>query len=345
VSFILINRAKSILKSKLYREKIPFSLSNNFRELNPGYYSLMLESLKKYHYTEERGYNENYLDTKHGKKSLQDTIYNRIEEVRHRIIPWLESCRPLSNLNIIEVGSGSGTGTIALAEQAKSVIALDIDSEILKVCEDRCKILHLENIEYHCMELSNYSYNNSDNLDAIIFYASLEHMTLKQRISALRTAWEILPIGGLIIIIDTPNCLFFYDGHTSGLPFHHWISDELAYRYVEVNPNSIFRSELFLDQLNNAKMDEFISWGRSVSYHDLEVSTKKSINSLNFLDSLSSYENKKYYNEKKLLTLSRKIRFKKESVTDRYIKLMSEYQPQIDPAFFSPYLNIILEKH
>ena len=304
---------------------------------------LLLES--RYHYTEERGYNENYLDTKHGKKSLQDTIYNRIEEVRHRIIPWLESCRPLSNLNIIEVGSGSGTGTIALAEQAKSVIALDIDSEILKVCEDRCKILHLENIEYHCMELSNYSYNNSDNLDAIIFYASLEHMTLKQRISALRTAWEILPIGGLIIIIDTPNCLFFYDGHTSGLPFHHWISDELAYRYVEVNPNSIFRSELFLDQLNNAKMDEFISWGRSVSYHDLEVSTKKSINSLNFLDSLSSYENKKYYNEKKLLTLSRKIRFKKESVTDRYIKLMSEYQPQIDPAFFSPYLNIILEKH
>ena len=344
MSFILINRVKSNLKSKLYRKKIPISLSNNFKELNPGYYSLMLESLKKYHYTEERGFNENYLDTKHGKKSLQDTIYNRMEEVRHRIIPWLESCRPLSNLNIIEVGSGSGTGTIALAEQVKSVIALDIDSEILKVCEDRCKILHLENVEYHCMELSNYS-NNNDNLDAIIFYASLEHMTLKQRITALRTAWKILPMGGMIIIVDTPNTLFFYDGHTSGLPFHHWISDELAYRYVEFNPNSIFQSEKYTNELIDLKINEFVSWGRSLSYHDFEVSFNKSIESIKILNSLSNYENEIYYIENQIFSFLRKIRFQKEPIADRYIDLMSEYKPQINPALFRPYINIILEKN
>jgi S-adenosylmethionine-dependent methyltransferase len=309
-----------------------------------------MESLSINHFTDERGYEKHYLNSEHGKKSLQDLIYNRFEETRHRIIPWIDSVRNLSNLNIIEVGCGSGTGTGAFAEQVKSIIALDIDANILKVCQDRCKLLSLENVKYYCMEISDYanileSENNSNKIDAIIFYATLEHMTLKHRVLALETAWEILPIGGLIIIIDTPNCLFFYDGHTSGLPFHHWISDELAYRYVEVNPNSIFQSEYFLNQLNNTKMDEFISWGRGVSYHDLEVSIKKSINSLNFLDSLSSYENKKYYNEKKLITLSRKIRLQKESVTDRYIKLMSEYQPQIDPAFFRPYLNIILEKN
>ena len=324
---------------------MPYSLSKKFKKLNSNYYPVMVESLNNYHFTEARGYSSDYLDSDHGKESLEDILYNRFKEARERIIPWLDSTRKLSNLNIIEVGCGSGTGTIPFAEQVNSVIALDIDPEILKVCKDRCELLNIQNVDYHCMELGEYVQSVNANIDAVIFYATLEQMPIDQRVSALKSAWEILPIGGLIIIIDTPNCLFFYDGHTSGLPFHHWISDELAYRYVEVNPNSIFRSELFLDQLNNAKMDEFISWGRSVSYHDLEVSTKKSINSLNFLDSLSSYENKKYYNEKKLLTLSRKIRFKKESVTDRYIKLMSEYQPQIDPAFFSPYLNIILEKH
>ena len=48
--------------------------------------------------------------------------------------------------------------------------------------------------------------------------------------------------------------------------------------------------------------------------------------------------------KKKIISLSKKARFQKESITDRYINLMSEYQPDIDPSFFRPYLNIILEK-
>lgn len=350
VKGVWIDRIKTNLKSKLFREKIPSGLSKRFREMPPDYYQNMVESLSINHFTNSRGYDKDYLDSEHGKKSTQDILYNRFQFTRNRIIPWVDSIRRLSNLNIIEVGCGTGPGTSAFAEQVESIIALDIDENILKVCQDRCKILSLDNVQYYSMGLPDYyniikSKNNNKKIDAIVFYATLEHMTLKHRILALRTAWEILPIGGLIIILDTPNCLFFYDGHTSGLPFHHWISDELAYRYIEINPNSIFQSESFLVELNNAKMDEFISWGRSVSYHDLEVSMKKSINSFNFMESLSSYEDKQYYYEKKIVSIFKKIRFQKESFTDRYIKLMSEYQPKIDPAFFRPYLNIIIQKN
>ena len=200
VPSIWINRAKSNLKSKLFRKKIPYSLSKRFRDMNHDYHPKMMKSLSINHFSDERGYDQIYLNSEHGKKSLQDLIYNRFEETRHRIIPWIDSVRSLSNLNIIEVGCGSGTGTSAFAEQVESIIALDIDANILKVCQDRCKLLSLENVKYYCMEISDYanileSENNSNTIDAIIFYATLEHMTLKHRVLALETAWEILPIG------------------------------------------------------------------------------------------------------------------------------------------------------
>ena len=323
---------------------MPYSLSKKFKKLNSNYYPVMVESLNNYHFTEARGYSSDYLDSDHGKKSLEDLLYNRFKEARERIIPWLDSARKLSNLNIIEVGCGSGTGTSPFAEQVNSVIALDIDPEILKVCKDRCELLNIQNVDYHCMELGEYVQSVNANIDAVIFYATLEQMPIDQRVSALKSAWEILPIGGLIIIIDTPNCLFFYDGHTSGLPFHHWITDELAYRYVEVMPSSIFRSEQFDGEITKSKMDEFIGWGRSISYHDLEISFKKLNSSFKILKSLSSYENEIYFYENKLTSIYRKIRFKNESVTDRYMNLMIEYQPEINPSFFHPYLNIIIEK-
>jgi ubiquinone/menaquinone biosynthesis C-methylase UbiE len=345
----LVNRFKSKLKENIFRNKIPRILSDKFKNITSDYEIKMMESLSKNHFTIERGYEKKYLNSRHGKKALQDSIFTRSEDTRKRIIPWLNSVKSLSDLNIIEVGCGSGTGTSAFAEQVKSVIAIDIDKSILKVCQDRCKLMNLKNVKFYNMEISDYAMaqrlkSNNKSIDAVIFYATLEHMNLDKRISALETAWEILPNGGLIIILDTPNSLFFHDGHTSGLPFHHWISDELAYKYVKLNPKSIFHSKNFLDSSNSAKMDEFISWGRSVSYHDLEVSTKKSIGSLNFLESLSNFEDKKFYYEKKIISLSKKARFQKESITDRYINLMSEYQPDIDPSFFRPYLNIILEK-
>ena len=100
----------------------------------------------------------------------------------------------------------------AFAEQVKSMIALDIDKSIVEVCRDRCEILGLDNIEYFSCGLVEYAStkNKVDSVDAIIFYATLEHMSLIDRIQSIEMAWKILKKGGLIIILDTPNCLFFF---------------------------------------------------------------------------------------------------------------------------------------
>ena len=60
------------------------------------------------------------------------------------------------------------------------MIALDIDKSIVEVCRDRCEILGLDNIEYFSCGLLEYASikNKDDSIDAIIFYATLEHMSL-----------------------------------------------------------------------------------------------------------------------------------------------------------------------
>ena len=81
-----------------------------------------------------------------------------------------------------------------------------------------------------------------------------------------------------------------------------------------------------------------------MSYHDLEVSLKRPLNQIFFEESLFSYESRKYHIENTLLNVSRKIRFKKKSIAERYIDLISEFQPQINKALFQPYLNIVIKK-
>ncbi len=342
----MLNKFKSKLKSFFFRSKIPDNISKNFRNLPENYYKVLEKSLIENHFTKSRGYNSEYIDTNHGQKAIKDLIYERFFFSRNKVIPWISSIGNLSNFNVIDVGCGSGPGTSAFAEQVKSMIALDIDKSIVEVCRDRCEILGLDNIEYFSCGLLEYASikNKDDSIDAIIFYATLEHMSLIDRIHSLEMAWKILKKGGLIIILDTPNCLFFHDGHTSGLPFHHWISDELAYRYVQINNNSVFNGKSFISEPNEKKIKEFIGWGRSMSYHDLEVSLRRPLNQIFFEESLFSYENRKYHIESILLNISRQIRFKKKSIAQRYIDLISEYQPQINKALFQPYLNIVIKK-
>jgi hypothetical protein len=61
--------------------------------------------------------------------------------------------------------------------------------------------------------------------DYIIFYASLEHMTIEERMSAMRATWGMLSDGDLWCVIETPNRLWYHDGHTSLLPFYMWLPE------------------------------------------------------------------------------------------------------------------------
>lgn len=105
--------------------------------------------------------------------------------------------------------------------------------------------------------------------DLVVFPASLEHMTLEERLEAIRTTWEMLPTGGLWCLLETPNRLWFFDQHTSRLPFFHWLPDDLALLYAQHSPRLSFRAKFGTP--DGAAWLDLARAGRGVSFHELEV--------------------------------------------------------------------------
>src|SRR5262249_51650046 len=104
--------------------------------------------------------------------------------------------------------------------------------------------------------------------DFIIFFASLEHMLLEDRLRAMQRTWAMLPGGGLWCVTDTPNRLWYFDTHTALMPFFHWLRDELARTYGRFSDRPSIR-RWGHDQ--SRPTVEFLQLGRGVSFHEFEL--------------------------------------------------------------------------
>ena len=153
---------------------------------------------------------DNYLNRGDTKKKLSQFEYQsaikgqlteRLAYNRTRIVPWLSKIKPLAGCNILEIGCGTGISTLALTEQGANVVGVDVDEGALKVAKDRLTIAGYEP-NVHCVNGDDIqSHFRDQHFDFIIYYAVLEHMTVKERLASLEQAWEML--GFLMISLFT----------------------------------------------------------------------------------------------------------------------------------------------
>jgi 2-polyprenyl-3-methyl-5-hydroxy-6-metoxy-1,4-benzoquinol methylase len=161
---------------------------------------------------------------------LDAALAGALIEDRYANVPWLDAAYPLDGARILEIGCGTGESTLALAEQGAVVTGLDVDEAALSVGRERLKLYGLEadlrlgNAANVASELPGQTF------DMVIFFASLEHMTLQERFAAMEQTWGMLKPGGVWVVVEAPNRLWFWDGHTSMENFYNWLPDELAAR-------------------------------------------------------------------------------------------------------------------
>ena len=146
-------------------------------------------------------------------------------------------------------------------------MGIDIHKESIEVAKLRAEIygLNIRFQEYSSVDIDEIN----ESFDAIILYATLEHLTVEERIETLKKCEKILNKGGYLIIIEAPNRLWYFDSHTSELPFFQWLPDNLAYLYSKHSPKVTFR-ENYLDN-NYKELIGFLRRGRGVSYHEFEL--------------------------------------------------------------------------
>ena len=210
---------------------------------------------------------------------VSEHIEGRIFVDRIRVVPWLSKNINLNNLSILEIGCGTGSSSITLAEQGSNVTGIDIHKESLEIAKLRADLYGL-NIKF--LEVSSINIDELEqDFDAIILYATLEHLTVEERLDTLKKCKNTLKKGGYLITIEAPNRLWYFDSHTSELPFFQWLPDNLAYKYSKYSPKQSFSNNYLDNEYYN--FTSFLRRGRGVSYHEFELV----FNDLSELDILS----------------------------------------------------------
>jgi S-adenosylmethionine-dependent methyltransferase len=273
---------------------------------------------------------KDYLATEWGQQDLQDHLFNRLRRDRDEVIPWFDGSRRLRGSRVLEIGCGTGCSTVALAEQGAEVVAIDIDEPSLAVAERRCEVYELDVAFRHANAVEIGTLFRDVLFHLIVFYATLEHMTHRERILALRSAWELLPKGGLLCIVETPNRLWYFDQHTSRLPFFHWLPDDLAFEYSRYSSRPYY-SGLYDNYDDEQQRLHFLRRGRGASFHELELAIAP-VEQLNVQSSLAMH------------LAGRGIRPPVAPQADRYQSLLQEICPSIHSGFFERNLDLILLK-
>jgi 2-polyprenyl-3-methyl-5-hydroxy-6-metoxy-1,4-benzoquinol methylase len=198
--------------------------------------------------------------------ALEIEIQERPFWFRTRYVPWIESVMPLLGKSVLEVGTGTGTSMVPVAECGATVCGVDLNRAGLDVAHLRARLHGVGNL------VATYALNGEEigeaftrqRFDLVVYFASLEHMTHAERMKSLKAAWELVHPGGYLSVCDAPNRLWFHDIHTAGQNFYHWLPDELAVAYAPRTPRPEFNSAV-MDTVGLAR------WGRGVSFHDFEV--------------------------------------------------------------------------
>jgi 2-polyprenyl-3-methyl-5-hydroxy-6-metoxy-1,4-benzoquinol methylase len=329
-------------KQLIYRAiapKVPQHLANNFKTPSSSNSEHMAEYLAKHYFSktisDQPDVVKTYLASEEGAVDMSNQSSQRLQRFRSAIIPWLDDAKPLAGARILEIGCGTGSSTVAMAEQGAIVTGVDIDEASLKVARERCSQYGVD-AEFHQANATELSSKFAgEKFDFIIYFACLEHMTHEERMSAMKNTWDMLPSGAFWCVIETPNRIWFYDHHTARLPFYMWLPDDLAYKYAKHSPRKSFNSA-FNDDSEESFL-HFLRAGRGVSYHEFDLTMGIS-EELDVVSSLASFNQ----GQSKIWEYVRKL---SRSRNSQYEAFLRKVCPNMHPGFLDAALDLIIRKN
>ncbi len=306
---------------KVNKETIPAKIKSNFIKIDENGFKKIENSLETNFFKGWR--KKEYFSDEIFDNELKTQLYSRLDRNRFYYIPWICKNIDLKGKRILEIGCGTGSSTVALAEQKANVTGIDLDEDSLKVAKDRMDVYGLK-AEFICANANDvFDSLRDQKFDIIIFYASLEHMDYNERIDALKKYYSILEKNSFLIVIETPNRLWYFDEHTSLLPYFNWLPDRLAYDYAKFSKRNNF-SNLYND-FSEKNFEHFLRRGRGVSYHEFQIAFEVDIKDIKVVSHLKSF-------------------FLPFSTEYRFFKILKSITPYVSEGFFYPFLNIIIRK-
>lgn len=265
-------------------------------------------------------------------------LFGRMEIVHDKFIPWICGAIPnLSDCIVLEIGCGNASVTVPIAQSCKHVVAFDLPGPNYHIAERRLQLLNIHNVSLSIRNtdwINEYSKDPLElfgNVDVILCHAVLEHLTIKERLCFLRAAWDHLPIGGHLIVIETHNRLYWYDWHSSLMPFFDQLPDDLAHLWLTQSKRASIPSNIKannISELDKINKDGLYRFGRGCSYHEFHIAI-----------GAESFKNVEPW-----IIDRRSYPGWNHEYVDVLKKQLGEVTPPVHPSFGQPSLDIILRK-
>lgn len=165
--------------------------------------------------------------------------------VRRRLETLIARFDTLQGKRILDVGAGGGSSSLMLMDLgAAQVFGVEPDAGLVELARLRAADEGLaERATFlHVLDTSRLPLAD-DLVDVVIFNAVIEHIPPALRTAILQEAWRCLQPGGLLIICETPNRAFPFDGHTTHLPLVPWLPLPLAFALARAFSRSVARGQ------------------------------------------------------------------------------------------------------
>ncbi len=209
---------------------------------------------------------------------MTEEIYRRVDRFHDALIPWISRVCDLNHATVLEIGSGTGSSTLAFAPYVKHIHCYEIESSTTEIAKARLGFFGISNVTFAETLFNNDCsfVKEGGKADLILLVAVLEHVHFHEFQTILKDAYDALKPGGVILIAETPNRLSMNDYHTSWIPFFQWLPPEVADRYAHYAPRTQFKYEMDAFAARNeigtsSHREHVVRWGRGVSYHDFEL--------------------------------------------------------------------------
>jgi S-adenosylmethionine-dependent methyltransferase len=326
---------KRFLRRLAYASLVPASLSRNQRLLTDSQLKELEQALRRNYFSQPLNYfavsPEAYLATEDGSADLSNHMLGRLSTDRERVIPWLNDAKALKGTRVLEIGCGTGASTVALTEQGAIVTAVDVNAGNVEAARARLDLygLSADFVVANATEL--HQRFSPGSFDLIVFFATLEHLTYGERMTAMRGTWSMLKGGQLWAVVETPNRLWWFDDHTSCLPFYHWLPDELALDYAPYSERQ-FMKEYRDAPRNEATSLDLARRGRGVSFHEFDLTMGRDVNVVSALDP--------YLRRKNSVIRARWL----ASADRKACAFLRSRGPLVHEGFYQPYLDLIIAK-
>jgi 2-polyprenyl-3-methyl-5-hydroxy-6-metoxy-1,4-benzoquinol methylase len=277
------------------------------------------------------GHPSAYWDTPAGLEDLGGESEGLLQDYRETIIPWLDSLRPLAGLSILEIGLGTGSSAVALAEQGALVTGIEMEEAALTVARKRSEICAVDFKWVHANATQAHRLVDVGSYDLVIFFAVLEHMTSEECLESLHAYWAGMKLGAHLALVATPNRLWWYDTHTAKLPFFHWLPPEIAVQYSSFSPHDGVAA--LSKHPGPEALLRLQRWGRGISFHEIELA----IGPVRELPTVSSFED---WRRRRDIAQTAKFLLRDR----RYRQFLRHAVPDIPVAWMEPSINLVIRR-